>query len=163
MTSGVYHEGYSRPRGRGCARRVAVLACVSFALLFGSNAHAWWKFCNKTSKTVSVSIVYHDDSCWDSGYPWVIRGWWTMAQGGCKTVYGGDLQDNTGDYFYYAESSDGTLVWTSNTNTHTVPFSAFEWCWNEGHLCSGGSCGPAVNFRRKNFDGFDNFTTNLVP
>ena len=52
MTSGVYHhEGYSRPRGRGRARRVAVLTCVSFALLFGSNAHAWWKFCNKTSKT----------------------------------------------------------------------------------------------------------------
>src|SRR5262249_15372003 len=157
MTSPVYHGGCSPLPHHALLRRFIILACVSLGVLFSSSAHAWWKFCNKTSKTVSVSIICHDDGCWDSGYPWLIQGWWTIASSQCKTVYGGDLQDNTGDYFFYAESSDGTLVWTSNTNTHQVPFSAFAWCWNEGHACSGGSCGKTVSFRRKNFDGVDNF------
>lgn len=144
-------------------RALAAIAGTSLSLLLSADAHAWWKFCNKTPKKVSVSIVYHESSCWESNYPWVIKGWWVMTPGLCKTVYGGDLQDNTGDYFFYAESSDGLLVWTSNTNVHTVPSNAYEWCWNEGHQCSGGSCGKTVGFRRKNFDGYDDFTTNLVP
>lgn len=136
-------------------RNVLLTVTLLVALLLATDAHAWFKFCNKTSVTIWVTFQWSSPGCSD-GSGWETRGWWKLDPGQTKTVFGQDLQSVGAYYYYYAEASDGS-VWGGPFDT-CVPYSVFDWCLN---TCCTPTC-RTVGFREKYIGGNNNFTINLV-
>ncbi len=59
-------------------------------------------FCNRTRKTISTAIGYHDDA----RRTWVAQGWWVIEPGHCKNPYIGRL-DQRRYLYYFADSDSG--------------------------------------------------------
>lgn len=136
-------------------RKMSLLVTLLIALLLATDAHAWFKFRNKTSVTIWVAFQWSSPSCSDGG-EWETKGWWKLEPGQTKTVFGQNLQNVNTYYYYYAEASDGS-VWSGPFDT-CVPQSAFDWCLN---TCCTPTC-RTVGFREKYIDGYNNYTINLV-
>lgn len=61
-------------------------------------AFAKFEVCNSAPSDQTVAIAYRSDG------DWVSEGWWTIAQGDCKTLVGSDLKSR---YFYYRATVSG--------------------------------------------------------
>ncbi|GKS69361.1 hypothetical protein W03_13650 [Nitrosomonas sp. PY1] len=139
---------------------LVVTIFISFLLV--TNAHAWFQFKNSTSSTVWVAFQwYSPNSCANDaqhdGGLWETKGWYSIAPGQTKIVFGSDLQSTGNRYYYwYAESSNGS-VWSGAYNTY-VPSTAFDWCLNTGSTNS-----RIVGFREKYIGTSNNYTVNLTP
>lgn len=134
---------------------IKAAAVVLISMLGMANAHAWFKFKNSTPNTVWVSFQWYSPAtCANSG-KWETKGWWQLAPGETKTVFGNDLQTIGKYYYYYAESSNGT-VWNGPFNTYASN-TAFDWCLNTGSTNS-----RILGFREKYIGTFNNYTINLT-
>lgn len=122
-----------------------------------SEAWAWFKFSNKTSKPVYVAFVHHKPGC-EGGVPWEKRGWWRLEPGQTKTVQG-DAITNRYSY-YFAESDDRAWVWTSGGPVACLPQPAFTWCWN---TCNTNPNTRNLGVRKVDTGSSTNFTLNLTP
>lgn len=119
---------------------------------FVTKAHAWVQFCNSTNATIWTAYSWYQPACvsWD-GSTWEKMGWWSLAPGQCKIVYGGAIP-NAYSYFY---AEGGGRVWAGPYTTCT-PYVAFDWCDNTCNtnsrnlgyreLYTGGSQNHTVNF-----------------
>src|SRR5262245_40402820 len=116
---------------RRCQMQFRFPATLAVAALIGpigqTEAHAWFQFSNKTSKPVYVAFVRYKPDC-EGGVPWEKRGWWRLEPGQTKTVQGESITNRYS--YYYAESEDRTLLWTSSSPVTCLPQPAFTWCWN---------------------------------
>ena len=86
----------------------------TFLFLFTSDASAYLKFCNKSSKrNVYVAVATREFNGVKS------EGWWTIKRGKCKTPIGKKLSKRN-SYFYYADT-DGRTKWTGDYPFCTRP------------------------------------------
>jgi uncharacterized membrane protein len=83
------------------------------------------RFRNKTATTVQVVIEWYDPSC--GKFPWHKKGWWVLAPGQQKTVFGADLRTVNPIFYFYAEAVDGSLFWEGPV-IECFPYQAFDWC-----------------------------------
>jgi uncharacterized membrane protein len=113
------------------------------------------RFCNHYPHTVWVCIEWYHPNCSDGGN-WEKAGWWKIYPGGCKTAYGGDVDDVNRYWYFYAHASDGAH-W-SGPYWEIVPHIAFDWCENTANTDS-----RWVGMRELDINGYDNYTVNLVP
>ena len=140
---------------------ITSLIITVFTVLLGTtDAQAWFRFQNKTSKTVWVAFQwYSPDVCsGEDGHDpglWETAGWWKLLPGQTKTVFGPDLQSVNKYYYWYAEASDGT-AWTGPFST-CVPDTAFKWCLR---TCT--DAASILGFREKYIGNFNNYTIRLV-
>ena len=131
---------------------------VFVALLNASDANAWFRFSNQTSKPVFVAFQwYSPNDCAELGN-WESAGWWKLLPGETKTVFGDDLQRVNKYYYFHAESSDGTLVWAGPYWTCTPAF-VFDWCHD---LCDTNPLTRILGYREKDIGNYNNYTINLV-
>lgn len=115
-----------------------------------------------TASTVWVAFQWYspincaNDSQHDGGL-WETKGWYSIAPGQSKIVFGGDLQSTGSRYYYwYAESSNGS-VWNGAFNTYASN-NAFDWCLNTGSTNS-----RILGFREKYIGTYNNYTITLTP
>lgn len=150
------------------AAMIYVAAGVASVLGGGSEAHAWLKICNQTNKTVSYENTINDSGCTATwGGPWRDAGWWNMAPGECKTVSSLNM---TNRYFYFfAQATDNSLVWTSasfgwkvSTSAHNECRGTGIGCTNNGHNPPHDLCfGEVWNQHREVKGTATNYTLNL--
>jgi uncharacterized membrane protein len=116
-----------------------------------------FRFCNKYPLRVQVAFMWYDPtgSCSSDGQ-WATKGWWILAPGECKTVFGRDLQKVNKYYYYYAESPDDGFSWRGNVNVY-VPYRTFESCLNIGSTDA-----RVVGFRKVDIGSYNNYTLNLI-
>lgn len=74
----------------------------------GSLAHADFRVCNATQRTIGVAIGYRATSGWMS------EGWWQVGPTSCKTLIEGALSSRF--YYLYAEDANGTGRWDGTVN-----------------------------------------------
>lgn len=72
------------------------LVCASW--LFALPASAGFEVCNDGLQKQTVAIAYRSNG------EWVSEGWWSVNDGECKMLKGGDLKSR---YFYYRIKADG--------------------------------------------------------
>jgi uncharacterized membrane protein len=117
-------------------------------------AQAWVQFCNGTSATIWTAYSWYAPGCIpEDGSSWVKKGWWSLAPGQCKIVYGAAISNRYS--YYYAEG--GGRVWAGPFFTCT-PDIAFEWCDN---TCSTGS--RNLGYRQLDTGGSQNYTLTFTP
>lgn len=97
--------------------------------------------------------VKHDRSC--GRVPWRKQGWWRLEPGQTKTVDGARITNRYS--YFYAESSDGTLKWESNSSVACVSNRAFRACWSD---CSGQN--RRVGLRKVDAGSRSSYTVNLT-
>jgi uncharacterized membrane protein len=88
----------------GTTTMTQVWAALAFgcAMAGAAPALAELRICNDTGVPQSVAVGYR------SGEGWASEGWWTIGQGQCKIVLGGELDQQY--YFYRSEADDWTFV-----------------------------------------------------
>ena len=129
--------------------KLALALIAAMSLGIAGRAHAWVQFCNGTDVTISTTYERYDASCAaEDGSVWKKAGWWTLAPGQCKIVYGASISNRYS--YYYAHG--GGLVWEGPYST-CVPYTAFAWCDN---LCSNNA--RYVGFRQYDTGGAANAT-----
>ena len=150
--------------------RIKLLAAqltVVIAALAGpaSTAHASLKICNRTSSSVRYEHAIYDSSC-DASNPWRQRGWWTIAANACATVSNRNMFGLT--FYFYAESTNGSLVWRNSQYTWEVWPSPVDECMGydfcetaSGALCPGHR--SLGHMRIVTPSGQRDFTLNLDP
>lgn len=148
----------------GTLRHIGLLGLLTGAFLFVGNvstAKAWLKICNSTGESITYSHSEPDSGCGSGNCAWERVGWWTIANGACTTVYGGSANNK---YFYwYAEATDGSPVWTSNTWEWQVPNSVHNLCQCIGCTTGGGApCHPLLKHRELHTTA-TNYTLTIVP
>ena len=124
---------------------VAVLAPIG-------DAQASLRICNKTDKPVTYHHSYYSKECGDQNcYPWRKEGWWNMAPGECKVVFGASVKNRY--FYYYAQSTDAQYLWTSDTWRWVVKSTVHNVCMDEnfsapecGLGCTTGGHGPCYPF-----------------
>ena len=81
--------------------------------------------------------------------------WWEITAGGCKTAYGGDLDDVTRYWYFYAHASDGAhgRAVLGDGPTHCVRLVGEH----------GEHGQPLGRDARGDINGHDNYTVNLIP
>jgi uncharacterized membrane protein len=94
--------------------QVVSAAALLFGMLGASDAKAWFKVCNQTSKRVTFTYTYADGNC--GADPWRNEGWWPVEPNQCVKVNNFNMQNRV--FYYYAHNSDNSLLWTS---------SSFKW------------------------------------
>lgn len=136
---------------------IKVVVVIFFSIIGITNAHAWFQFKNSTSSTVWVAFQWYSPiSCAKEGL-WSTKGWYSIAPGQSKIVFGSDLQSTGSKYYYwYAESSNGA-VWSGAFNTYASN-KAFDWCLNTGSTNS-----RILGFREKYIGNSNNYTITLTP
>jgi uncharacterized membrane protein len=144
--------------------RLALTLAVTGIALLAPTAHAAFRFCNKYPRTVWVAFSWWSSGCAGAAPsdPWNVAGWWQLAPGETKVVYGPDLQDSNQFYYYYAEAEDGT-TWSGPVK-HYVYQKAFQFC--EGavpYILDPNNPSREVGFREVYVGFVDNYTLNLVP
>lgn len=92
---------------------------------------------NSTPNTVYVAVGYYNTGCSPRQGK---RGWYSVAPGRTRVVYGGRSHHAT--FRYYAEDDVGH-VWSGNNFTD-VPDDAFDMCWIA-------NCSPGTPCRRLGF------------
>src|SRR5687767_6159244 len=92
---------------------VQALAAGLLTMLATSEAHAFFKVCNKTSREITYSHTIADTVGCPATNPWRNRGWWRIAPNSCATI-SSSLNMLDRRYYYYAASTDGALEWTSS-------------------------------------------------
>jgi uncharacterized membrane protein len=133
-----------------------ILAALALLAPVGqSEARAWFRFTNKTTKPVYVAFVRHSPGC-EGGVPWEKKGWWRIDPGQTKTVQGDKITNRYS--YYYAESDDRTLVWTSASPSTCLPQPAFTWCWN---TCNNSPTTRTLGLRVVDTGDSSNHTVNL--
>ncbi|MEO6809049.1 MAG: DUF1036 domain-containing protein [Isosphaeraceae bacterium] len=122
-----------------------------------TEAWAWFKFTNKTSKPVYVAFVRYEPGC-EGGVLWEKRGWWRLETGQTKTVQGTSITNRYS--YYYAESDDRAWTWTSAGPSSCFPQPSFTWCWN---TCNNSPSTRWLNVRKVDSGSSKDFTVNLTP
>jgi hypothetical protein len=90
-----------------------------------------FRFVNGTDQPVQVCIEWFEPSCGVSTNDrWRKRGWYVISPGGTATVHGGDLRYYNRVWYFYAETTDQSWVWTSPSFSECLPWVAFDWCTN---------------------------------
>jgi uncharacterized membrane protein len=140
-------------------RKVVVvsLAAILLTLCGASDAHAWFRFTNRTSEMVQVTFQWSSPNCPDGG-GWETKGWWILAPGETKTVFGVDLQTVGRHYYYYAESIT-RKTWSGPFQTCT-PHPAFDWCLN---TCNNAPETRILGYREIYIGSYNNYTLTLIP
>jgi uncharacterized membrane protein len=108
-----------------------------------------------------VAIMFYDPNCavdFLGSEPWKKRGWWSLAPGQCKVVFGEDLADLNRYYCYYAEATDGA-VW-SGPYKRSVRLTAFNDCSGAGLT---GPKKKTIGYKLLDIGDSDDFTLTLVP
>jgi uncharacterized membrane protein len=113
------------------------------------------QFCNNYPADVWVCILWYHPGCPDGG-DWEKAGWWHLAPGECKVVFGDDLEDINRYWYFHGDAADGAF-W-AGAPTIFVPFEAFDWC-----VDTASTDGFTVGLRELDVDGNDDMTVNLVP
>jgi len=86
-------------------------------------------FINGYTRRVQIAIAFKQDSCSEYGRPWGTRGWWVLNPGEEAYV----LDTNNRFFYYYAEATDGSRLWTSAEGPFVyVVQSAFDSCIDIG-------------------------------
>lgn len=88
---------------------LAVIAVVT-ATWFPNDASAWFKFCNKTSKSVFVNLVMPTSQCAQASH-WGGFGWWNIPSGQCQKATTEALGPGW-PYYYYARTHDSASIWS---------------------------------------------------
>lgn len=146
---------------------LALAGLIGFASVVAPTpAHAWLKFCNKTTKSVYVNLTRPDSSCQQcSGNvcaggtsPWRRTGWWLMAPDACATVYGGSADNKT--FYYEAHSTDWSMVWESSSNVWENVYAAHDYCASSALF----DASKIFTSGHRQFTGTaTNYTRNLIP
>jgi len=76
-------------------------------------------------------MYYNEDPCGGGGGDFQQMGWWNIEPGACALVYANDLADLNRYWFYYATCFENGVSWSGDLPS-TVPYEAFNWCWNSG-------------------------------
>lgn len=84
-------------------------------------------FRNTTGFTLYVAFAYPDFGCSPVNYS--KAGWYRLVPGQTVEVWSGFAGGTT--FYYYAENSSVTRVWSGSYYTD-VPNQAFDWCWDTG-------------------------------
>ena len=113
------------------------------------------RFKNGYPQTIWAMIEWYSPGCPDGG-DWEKAGWWKIAPGGTKTVYGGDLDDVNRYWYFYAHASNGAQ-W-AGPYRETVPHIAFDWCSS-----TGSSDSRTVGMRELDIHDNDTYTLTFVP
>ncbi|MBO6677943.1 DUF1036 domain-containing protein [Parvibaculum sp.] len=95
----------------------ALLCC----LVLPADAHAEYRFCNKTSYVLDGAIAFEADGAWKS------RGWTRIPPGDCTDVLEGSIEER--DYFVFARSIDahkGSIKYFSGNTGFCIVDDAFE-------------------------------------
>ena len=133
--------------------KLAMMVSVAMSVMAVGKADAWVQFCNGTDVTISTSYEWYAPSCSaEDGSVWNKRGWWNLAPGQCKIVYGPAISNRFS--YYYAEG--GGLFWAgpfSTCGTNNV----FDWCDN---TCS--IPGRTIDFRELDTGNASNYTLTFV-
>lgn len=87
---------------------VRCFLATAFLIFTGLFAHADFRVCNSTQKTVGVAIGYWTTIGWRS------EGWWQVRETSCKTLIKGPLLSRF--YYFYAEDADGVGRWNGTVN-----------------------------------------------
>ncbi len=138
---------------------LAVAAALGLVAVDASEANAWFQFTNSTSKSVLVVFQWHSPSgCAESG-SWETAGWWQLAPGETKVVYGDDLQaSSSSNFYYYAETDDQVTAWSGPFQT-CVPATSFNWCL---HGCNSEPDTRVLGFREVDVGSANNYTVEIV-
>jgi uncharacterized membrane protein len=135
-------------------RKLAMAVTVAAGLGITGPAHAWVQFCNGTSVTIWTAYSWYNPGCVaEDGSSWSKAGWWDLAPGQCKIVYGPAITNALS--YYYAEG--GGLTWAGPYFTCT-PWSGFNWCDN---TCNTNS--RNLGWRELNTGGASNYTLTFNP
>jgi uncharacterized membrane protein len=137
------------------------LLTLVLTIAASSQAHAWLKVCNRTTKMVSYHHNVPDSSCQSRcGGDHSRYGWYNISPNACKTVYSGSAANQW--FEWYAESVDGVWVWTSADRRWSMSNDATNgWCnCIECSIGGGGSCYPNYNHRLLTSSTSD-YTLNL--
>ena len=105
----------------------SVVLTALISPLSQTETSAAFRYSNQTSKPIYVMHVRHDRSC--AGIPWRKQGWWRLEPGQTVTADGSSITNRYS--YFYAESSDGTLKWESDSPVACVTNRAFQACWND--------------------------------
>lgn len=135
---------------------VALTAVVGQA----AEAKAWFKVCNKTTKTIYYEHAIDDPSCSSPINKLRAKGWWTIAPNQCATVYSGSMSSR--NFYYYAESTDRSLIWNGGS-MWSVTYSAFDYCGVIGCVnCPAPPAGSRNLTHRSRKGTATNYTFNLT-
>ncbi|MEQ8326846.1 DUF1036 domain-containing protein [Parvibaculum sp.] len=96
-------------------------AALLFWLVLPAEAHAEYRFCNKTSYVLDGAIAFEADGGWMS------RGWTRIPPGDCMDVLEGPVEER--DYFVFARSIDaheGSIKYFSGNTGFCIVDDAFE-------------------------------------
>ena len=139
------------------------LAMVMGVAMVGASARADLTICNKTDKSITFAFTTWNDGC-SGSTKWRDKGWWNMSPGQCKLVDTDSFSDKY--IYYYARSTDGAYVWTSNTFNWMIPTTAHNTCWSDKVNCqqSDGNPCPGTTWpnHREYHTTARNFTLNLT-
>jgi len=92
-----------------------------------------FKFVNHYRFPLSVAIMLRSpQSCAGEGGGWEQRGWWNINRGETKTVYGGDMDDLSRWWYYYAFATDGAQWLGDGRWVSAIPTARFNLCWGLG-------------------------------
>ena len=87
-------------------RIVKLLAAFVITAGFAGQAVAGFDVCNKSARSVSVALGYHDKE-----HGWLSTGWWNIDPRKCESLLTGEL-NNTFYYVYAEDDHDG--VWQAH-------------------------------------------------
>ncbi len=113
------------------------------------------RFTNHYPSTTWVTIIWYSPDCPD-GSQWEKEGWWGMAPGESKVVFGSDLDEINRYYYFHAEADDGAF-WAGSV-VEPVTDAAFDWC-----LDTSSTAARDVGFRELDIGGNDDYTVTLIP
>jgi uncharacterized membrane protein len=85
-------------------------------------------FINGYTRRLQIAIMFKHDPCSEYGRPWGTRGWWLLNPGEEAYV----LDTNNRFFYYYAEATDGSRLWTSESPIVPVPPRKFDLCIDIG-------------------------------
>jgi uncharacterized membrane protein len=92
-----------------------------------------FRFTNHYRFPLSVAIMLRTpNECGGEGEGWEQRGWWNISRGETKVVYGGDMEDLSPWWYYYAFATDGGQWLGDGRWVSAVPNAAFDLCWGHG-------------------------------
>ncbi len=126
-----------------------------FAASHGTVPAMSLKFKNRYPTTIWAMIEWYYPNCPDGG-DWAKAGWWKIAPGKTKTVYGGDLDDVNRYWYFYAHGADGAQ-W-AGPYPEIVPHHAFDWCKQ-----TAGNPSETVGMRELDINGKSTYTLRFIP
>ena len=130
---------------------LALVVILAFTFAAPSSANAWWKFRNKTDKTIYVCIARWEGDHWES------KGWWKIDPGCEAKVLDRNLNEKI-EHYFYANSPDDDYIWTGDKKFQASTDSFWFTYADEE------SDHPFTEYRifRKISVNPDNHTTNLT-